>query len=551
MKAILLTTLVGLSVLVSSAQKSEVLSEKVNKNIKDTCCCKAEPSCIINGIEIKTKDIVVDFRSKNIANPDEWYKIKKGNYIRLKISNYNPLLYKVIIDSKDSSVAAPVDAKILTSFFDPTGLSSIVAGLIEKAGTAPIGVPAQTTKDLIKGFTPQLYMHLDGTEPEDPLKAIYNINCPKKDLLDKKGKWVLDKNKQPIKFQDTLKCLDELYAKHTSLIQTDNENLKKKKDELEEALYKILRNNSVTQTLYPDCNTFKNAFNNTTAEGIKNTMKKFRDELESMQAYLKKEFEVYAVVTAPYRSFITKTPSLAIKDSIVKKFYSDAFAAINKFTESISYMKVAEMIAKLETILLHSSCYISFPIFMGDDVKKINIDFKPRYDSLGLPPHGTTLVLPPVQWKIWGVSGGIFATGLHNEGYNVKTLTQTNSTGGTDTLYNIVKDGSGNAQIGGNALAYVGWKLKKNDTPDYLGFCFGAGLSIESKPKPRALIGLSFITGDKNRIVISAGLIGGNVKVLSNAFDPKFNYTQSPTDFLKDKMKLNGFLSINYSFLSK
>ena len=80
---------------------------------------------------------------------------------------------------------------------------------------------------------------------------------------------------------------------------------------------------------------------------------------------------------------------------------------------------------------------------------------------------------------------------------------------------------------------------------------FGAGLTLESKPKPRVMFGIAFVTGEKNRLLISVGGIAGNVSRLSNAYDINGEYIKTPSGVVKDVMKAGGFLSINYSFLSK
>src|SRR5260221_7619390 len=123
MKPILLIAFASLLATTTIAQKQSKPAEKI---IEDSCCCKTEPSCIVDGKKIKTNDIVLDFRSKDIGMPDAIKKIRKGEYVRVKVMNYNPYLYKVMINATDSSVAAPVDLSFLPKFLDPGNLSTFV-----------------------------------------------------------------------------------------------------------------------------------------------------------------------------------------------------------------------------------------------------------------------------------------------------------------------------------------------------------------------------------------------------------------------------------------
>lgn len=258
----------------------------------------------------------------------------------------------------------------------------------------------------------------------------------------------------------------------------------------------------------------------------------------------------YNVAGAPYMKLIAREPKLNAADELIRQFYKELAIKVAKIDSAINYKNMGDIIARLETAALLRSCYTSFPLQVTDDVKKINIEFKPRFDSLGLPAYNSQLLLPLVQHKIWGVSSGIHVSLLRNQGFVNKTIPKVQT--GADSVYVLTADGQGDVQMGINALAYVGWKGNRdNDKPNYWGISFGAGMSLESKPKPRVLLGGSFITGEKNRIVFTLGLIGGQVSKLSKGYEAGAAYTKPATDFLKDVMTIGGFFSINYSFLSK
>ncbi len=515
---------------------------------KVPCCCEEEPPiCSEMSDAVDTKTIAIDFRSKNIASKATIRSVRKGDYVRVKVINYNPLQYKVVINATDSSVATPIDAKMLTSLFDPTSLTSIVSTLVDKAGVVPIPNDAKDVK-----YDKNVFNTVGDNglpRPCDPLVRICPIiekDCPVKDAV-----VIVNKKKQTVKISDTAKCLEKYFAQVSTLILRESNSIVTFRKAIDKKLYDVIRKFSVRNVLYPDCETFKKEVTAEILETLENDIEDFSKELDGWLLRMNFDLNEYAAVIAPYKEYISKNNLLILKDSLVKKFYAEAMATLNKYQGEVGYDKLAILISRLEVLKLYSSCYVSMPIYVAEDIKKINVEFKPRFeDSLGLPYYNTTLILPPVQHRVWGISSGVFVTGLKNEAYGLQSFTRPRTGGGVDTLYNIAGEEDGKAQIGANALAYTGWKLGKGDKPSYWGLCFGAGLSIESKPKPRVLLGGTYITGEKNRLMISVGFVGGYVKQLSTRFNTSTDYTQLPADFVKDVLKLNGFLSINYSFLS-
>ena len=246
---------------------------------------------------------------------------------------------------------------------------------------------------------------------------------------------------------------------------------------------------------------------------------------------------------AKYIDCINLNPELKTKQAFIDSFYKLANAELASFDTAISSKKIDDMYTAFIKLSQNKPCYTSLPIYINNDVKIFTINLKPVDDKSNLPAYQTSFALPDYQYKIWGVSGGIFVNGLHNELY-------TNKRKENDTTYNLVSEKQGKVQLGVNALAYIGWQIKET-RPDYFGVCFGAGMSLESKAKPRVLLGVSFITGEKNRIGFSAGFTGGFVSKLSDAFSTTANYVKPAENYQKDVMKMSGFLSINYSFLSK
>jgi hypothetical protein len=542
--------LILLSLSVATFSQKDTTQQKAEKN-KIECCCEVPPSCIPKDQRLETKDIVIDFRSKDIGNPKDWYKIKKGDYVRIKATNYNPLFYKVVINSKDSSAPVPIDGGLLSFFLDPSNLGGIVANLVEKAGD---GVIPESQKPTFKDVVNSQIFGFEAGGTGKVLKDVYHVeDCPKKPLLDKNGKPVLGKDKQPVLITDTVACLNDIIKKQSILIESRQIEIKELSDKIEECVYKYVRKIAQTRKLSPDCDVFKHIASAKEITDIENSMKEFRKAILTQQEELKLELKVYEIAVAEYKAFIAKQQKISANDQIIRAFYKQADTTLTGYETKVGYKETAELIGKLEMLTNYSTCFISLPIYVSNDVKELSVAFQPWNDTLRLQPLSTTLIIPPLQRRIWGVSGGMFLSTLFNNTYNTRSFTQPASGGGTDTLYSLVDDGNGKSQAGINALAYTAWKLRNSENAglNYLGVSFGAGMSLEAKPKPRILLGVSFINGEKNRLMISLGLIGGNVRRLSNVYNLTTNYTQLPGEVTKDVMQLGGFLSINYSFLSK
>lgn len=550
MRKYLLFVFAIIAALNSFAQKDSAGTKKAGTTNTSNapCCCEEEASlCAEMADPVDVKSISIDFKSKNIASKSVIRNIKRGDYVRVKVMNYNPMQYKVVINASDSSVSTPINGNILGSLLDPTGLTGIVSNLIDKTGTVPIGAEAPK---VLYDMEIQEYAD-DGITPIkkkcNPAKRICPVTeaeCPEKEVVDGKGK--------KIKVVDTDKCLAIFYSKVSTLIMLENRDITVLKKAIEEKLYEAIRKFSVQSELYPDCNTFKNAVTKELISKLEGEIEGFAEMLNTRIEKMNTDLNDYAHAIAPYKEVIARNNSLVLNDSLVKKFYAEALTVLNKYRGDVGYDKLAALVAKLEVLKLYSSCYVSLPVYVAQDVKKIDVQLIARNDSIGLPSYNTTLILPPAQQKIWGVSSGIFVTGLKNESYGVRSFTKPRVGGGVDTLYHIESEKTENAQIGVSALAYAGTKIRRdNDRFDYVGLCFGAGLSLESKPKPRVLLGVSYITGEKNRFMVSVGAVGGYVRQKSSRFDTGTDYTQLPVDYTRDAMAFHGFFSINYSFLSK
>lgn len=522
------------------ADEKSLKADNAAKKNTPPCCCEEEKSvCPEMDDAVVAKTIAIDFRSKNIASAKVMRSIKKGDYVRLKIMNYNPYLYKLVLDNRDSSAPVPTDGKLLGWFLDPGNIATIAASLLGNAIAPPLQTP----------ITDKL------TEMAQA-KTSFTIRA---DLMDTLNLVDPQPKKNPAKIkpelpttEDSLNFVNQRMKEQDVLINDNEKAFFELKKSIDDKQYNLMRKYAVLRKLYPDCDAFKQILTAEETTALESDMDELADFIREGIAVTKNELDYYQIILAPYKKFISSKPELEEHDKLIKEFYKELKGKLAAAGEIVSRKNLAEVIAQLETMAIHNSCYTSFPLYVGDDMKKIDIEMKPRFDSLALPAYSTSLTLPTLQQRVWGISSGVFFTGLHNDAYNSKPFEKANTSGGKDTLYNLIDEKPGKLQMGINALLYTGWKLNdENDKEVYGGLAFGAGLSIESKPKPRVFLGGSLILGYKNRIIISAGVTGGQVSVLSKAYDVPGEYKKLPENYLRDIFKASGFLSLNYSLFGK
>ena len=506
---IYLTTCILICTHVCAQQTQQ--SNKTTTSDND-CCCKDTTACFDNdGNYIKqpangSKDIILDFRAKALGIPKAITQkggIKKGDYIRVKVVNYNPFLYKVSVDNRDSSVSQPIDAGFLGMFLSPDKFSGAVAGLISTVGVAPPSVPKP--------------------KPAVGILTDFEKTVP-----------VNKKETDSVKVSSIL----ENYIKHTDSTKNEIITLRKK---IEETFSAISAEYATLQKLYLDCNSLSLSAIQTKADSYSNSLKSYLKETRGLSYDIYTHSRLYKFTLAPYKTIIDSDATFKIQYTFVDTFFKIAALEVTALDTSVSSKKISEMYAAFMKLAQNTTCYTSLPIYISNDVKVLSISLKPVDDKSNLPAYQTSFAIPDYQYRIWGVSGGIYVCGLKNEIYTNKRI--------SDTSFNLIAEKQNKIQIGVNALAYMGWRVFPKS--NYLGACFGAGMSLESKPKPRILFGASFITGEKNRVSFSAGLVAGYVNMLSGGFATAIPYTKPAENYQRDFLKASGFLSINYSFLSK
>lgn len=471
--------------------------------------------------------IVFEFNSKKIHFPEQKKKLKKGDAIWVKVKDYNPYIYKVIINNTDSTVYAFGNSNALNWFLDPSNLSTLAGNIssldispllssnqkvsVEKSGKI-VTLPFSKTENLLNSL-------LKSTQEK------VTISIPKEN--------------------DIVSSIEEKLKQHQIITAKVYKEIISKSEKLEETLYGFSRLNSFLWEPFPKEEQFTSI-----KEKIKNIETEFSNLRKLINDVRKDVFtahnsyntEVLPFITDAYRN---KYHNIRVGDSLIRKFYTEANVFIEKMEISSGYAQQKKYIDNLEPLQLLSTTYLSAPLIYTTDLKKITIDMKPWDDSMKLPSYNTSFQFPWSQKNIWGVCGGVYLSGLHSEGYSAEAVVKN-----ADTSYNLISDNPGKIEYGINALAYMGWRMNDKN-PWYLGGTFGTGLSIENKPKPRVFLGMSAMFGEKNKLLLSLGACLGYVQQLSSVYEN--NKTNIPTlgKFMKDEVKCNVFFSINYSFLNR
>ncbi len=175
-------------------------------------------------------------------------------------------------------------------------------------------------------------------------------------------------------------------------------------------------------------------------------------------------------------------------------------------------------------------------------IKKWNIN--PVYnDSIHLS-------LPVVGKSFLFFSTGPFlglSKKTRNEVFNAQAQPNSNNVITDSAKYKIIDGGMASKPLGIAGLATYGIRLWRGGG---LGFSAGAGVSIEPRPRPNYLAGLSLFAGDLSQFNLTFGLNFLQVDRFNNtAYSDLTNtlYDQKPEIEYKRKSEIGCFLSLSYT----
>lgn len=117
--------------------------------------------------------------------------------------------------------------------------------------------------------------------------------------------------------------------------------------------------------------------------------------------------------------------------------------------------------------------------------------------------------------------------------------------------YKLVSTGNASPPIGFTALAHLGKKYAPGFS---MALTVGAGISIEDKPRPVYLGGLSFMLGNKQQFNVSVGMACMQVEKIKTEMYPNMSttvYDSKPATIeFKKGLEAGGFVSVTYTIFT-
>lgn len=450
------------------------------------------------------------------------HDLKAGDFYQIEIVNIHTGLYKITLNKVDSSVSVPLSFPTFASL-PIEGLEKAIAGLSNIGSIVealPMTLPIELDQkrmafevmmdkdeDFQKVFSSKFLEYsktvkAPAPKPEDEAKALLLAN---KDLL------ITSKSK-----------LDKL---------------KRKIDKLSLAANVLNLNNQVTSgtpfgTIYPYSEITTKMFE------LRNSLDSLSESIVSIYKKYRSATEVEAI-----SKVLDGHKDLKTLDAEIRKAYDEFEPAISKVKEPIN----AENGPKLLNLLVSTynssgRQYKSLPIQFTDEQATLDINITPRNENSGLQPFTTKIKFPLDDGeRFWGLSSGFYVSYPSNEAYSIKTTIN------SDTTYSLSKEKPGKLEIGFNTMLRTGLKISKNKNA-FWQFGIGPGVSISNKVRPRMLIGTGPCFGEKHKILIDVGLVGGYYDVKSVVYDEGLEYQSAPTNVTVSKLRLGAYFSVNYLF---
>jgi hypothetical protein len=549
--------------------------------------------------QIRTETAIIDFKSKSITTPN-FKKLKIADYIQIRIDNIPMSKYKITINRKDSVIATNQPPALFSALSFGDGYTKLLANLSDY-GVRIIGnilkkdsasaLPSQDLTSALNQMTLMKGMPEDfvfsarksSSSPAIPemtfylaIKALKLIGeSPKTNGQKEVATHALVfKNDETFKFflknATKLLAVSDWYNNNPGIINelTDiAQNAPKLNDSLQ-TLLKIdgilSTMNLMRQGLYSRYFEFRDNViipadnllldyrlkNVTTCLGFKNTADGIMNYKRTYIAGIENDYKQYFDNILPEYELIAKTIALSKSDSMIQKYRKDFYIIIDKI-DSVFNTKLIGDVCEVIKAPAPVTNFVSLPYSIKGDISEFDIKVDPL-DSKDQQSYNTIIFMPRRTNVLWNFSSGIYISGISKKAERWSFKVNLNEKPGPpptyDTLnYTLVKESTSSVETGISALLHAGGYFGQSNFGYHMSF--GAGLSLESKPKPRILIGPGVTYGRKNQVMVTVGWLGGFVKQLSGAYDPTKNYPGPATDITDDRFKGSLFVSLTYAIL--
>lgn len=422
--------------------------------------------------------------------------IKRGDFYQIKINGLNQNLFKVSINSIDTSLSKPQSTPTFGNF-NLDALSKAIAGI----SSSNISITqSEDWKAFLKTISNTKSLFPD---------PIITVNST---IVDRMGdeKHILSKAKLSV------------------------ENLAERIDNFKLEVYKH-RLNSLKTTKTTNSFGFEQALID---------LDSIRQDISTLKAQKTKDKNLYEAFSATNKVAIAKVKELESNDKLIKESYEKLLTSLTQALESISADKANELLSSIVFIENNAdNTYTSLPIqYMGEQTK-VQIAITPRDEKYNLQNYSTQIVFPDKikSYVVVGVS--FYGSSLYDKSYSTIKSALSDST----YSYSFKEENIGEAELGIAALLRYGTKV--NDANNFgVHGSFGAGVQLSNKIKPRMLLGGGFTIGDKHMLAFDFGGIAGYVDRLSSTVDLTQSYGENPESIVISKLDVGLFLSFGYTY---
>lgn len=439
--------------------------------------------------------ITYDFRSGKFSPSLKF--VKPGQMVRLRVINVNTAIYKYEINGSSQSFNDNI----------PSSFSTLVLGIekekeeSEDVKVAPEGFTQ--TKDI--GAKKLTEAEADSLKKlEEKRKEVEKKRQEKKLLIEK--------------IEDGLKeiaSLKDFHSEIKSLLLSNNisaDNVVSEK--------KTLWNLRTAGLELKNCNA------GCAIKLQKNGEALVSSAISDMEKYIK---------------LIESEQSLLMNESVLKE--NNSVIASLTTIKAFDFKKLISEIGEIYDVLNENLFITEIDEFIEVERNndQITIKAKGAFQE-GVKPLGRKI---PVSFeKSWCVTGwkidfstGLIITSLRDEQYAAKLRPDVDST------YQVINESNGKSEIGLGALTHISYRFNC-----LLAAGFNTGVALGTEQKPRYLLGLSFIAGRKQRLIINSGLSYGKRGKLSRTIDPPTDFLNEPDDIkMREVEEIGWYFGISYN----
>lgn len=484
---------------------------------------------LLLGAATTQAQVTLDFSTKKITQTGSF---RRGDDYQVVIDNINPLLYKISIAARDTSTAVGLTPPTFGSL-GLTELSTLASAIGSLGGV--VAAPGGAANSLFKAGPGPGYAAPDLADPAEYVRRFDEADYPATfaRLVRK------DFGPSPTARQTEI-IAALLVLSYQMKLQDYQAQLVDQKNTVEKLL--AAANTYTTEALYADGP--GTGLTKTKLQQLNTDITTVRNAMIATEQRALRAFQNYTLLSSRYAAlFATKLKSDDEKLKLIQQELAKTFEAAKATVSAENVRKINEA---LVVILNNASrTYTSLPIQFTKDQSQLKISIVPRDEKSMLQAYSTTLLFPLNTTNFWGVSSGLYASGLHNEAFSVRTLLDSEQ----DTIpqYGLVQEKPGKAEFGVSAMVRYGWHKPTWPVGFQLGF--GPGVVITDKIRPRMMAGIGPVFGQNHKLLVDVGLVAGYVDRRSTAYAQDGPYFAKPEQVTVPQLKVNGYFALHYLFL--